>query len=138
MILIKDTEPTADMAKVRISASRGRGGANHDVLARPMPRRQRPARPRLFVRQPRRGGGQLSWSSWRTAIPPSYRTWIVASHKHHHISTKRQSGMDRKRYLVGVHPFSHALECEGKIWGANQPCPAEYGLQMSSLCIDRI
>ena len=25
--------------------------------------------------------------------------------------------MDRKRYLVGVHPFSHALECEGKIWG---------------------
>ena len=26
MILIKDTEPTADKAKVRISASRGRGG----------------------------------------------------------------------------------------------------------------
>lgn len=22
-------------------------------------------------------------------------------------------------YKVGVHPFSHALECEGKIWGGH-------------------
>jgi hypothetical protein len=34
MILIKDTEPTADKAKVRISASRGRGGQRpfHQVI----------------------------------------------------------------------------------------------------------
>ena len=32
MLLIKDTEPSADMAKVRISASRGRGGQTMTYL----------------------------------------------------------------------------------------------------------
>ena len=34
MMLIKETEPTADMKPVRISASRGRGGQNatHQVI----------------------------------------------------------------------------------------------------------
>ena len=31
--------------------------------------------------------------------------------------------MDREIYLVGVHPFSHALECEGKIWGGKPALP---------------